>query len=184
MPGGGVYIQKSFLVPPVAPSTVSTTSSLTRWDFFHNDHLGSPEVITTATGAPNEHQSYDPWGRRRDAADWVGTTNEQGYTGTSPWAYTGDTSPSGDSGRNLSSNRKPGFTGHEMLDAVGLVHMNARVYDPEIARFLQPDPMIGDPNNPQDYNAWTYVRRHAKITVAFKVGLSSSTRHEMTPFEF
>jgi RHS repeat-associated protein len=47
-----------------------------------------------------------------------------------------------------------------MLDAVGLVHMNARLYDPEIARFLQADPMITDPSNPQDFNAWTYVRNN------------------------
>jgi RHS repeat-associated protein len=32
-----------------------------------------------------------------------------------------------------------GFTGHEMLDDVGLVHMNARIYDPQLGRFLQAD---------------------------------------------
>ena len=33
-----------------------------------------------------------------------------------------------------------GFAGHEMLDEVGIVHMNGRIYDPKIARFLQADP--------------------------------------------
>lgn len=29
-----------------------------------------------------------------------------------------------------------GFTGHEHLDGVGLIHMNGRVYDPVLGRFL------------------------------------------------
>jgi RHS repeat-associated protein len=29
-----------------------------------------------------------------------------------------------------------GFTGHEHLDQVGLIHMGGRVYDPELGRFL------------------------------------------------
>ncbi|MEQ6340891.1 MAG: RHS repeat-associated core domain-containing protein [Gammaproteobacteria bacterium] len=34
-----------------------------------------------------------------------------------------------------------GYTGHEHLDGLGLIHMNARVYDPAIGRFLQADPI-------------------------------------------
>ena len=33
-----------------------------------------------------------------------------------------------------------GFTGHEMLDAVGIIHMNGRIYDPKLGRFMQADP--------------------------------------------
>ena len=32
-----------------------------------------------------------------------------------------------------------GFTGHEMLPGVDLIHMDGRVYDPTIGRFLSPD---------------------------------------------
>lgn len=31
-----------------------------------------------------------------------------------------------------------------MLDAVGIVHMNGRIYDQKLARFLQADPVIQD----------------------------------------
>lgn len=44
-----------------------------------------------------------------------------------------------------------------MLDAVGLIHMNGRVYDPTIGRFLSADPFIQAPNNLQSYNRYSYV---------------------------
>src|SRR5205814_8110039 len=37
---------------------------------------------------------------------------------------------------------RKGFTGHEMLDSVALVHMNGRVYDPFLGRFLSADTVI------------------------------------------
>lgn len=50
-----------------------------------------------------------------------------------------------------------GFTDHEHLDGIGLIHMNGRVYDPVIGRFLSPDPWIQDPNNSQSFNRYSYV---------------------------
>jgi len=50
-----------------------------------------------------------------------------------------------------------GFTGHEHLDAVGLVHMNGRVYDAELGRFLSADPVVQDRTNLQALNRYTYV---------------------------
>jgi RHS repeat-associated protein len=32
-----------------------------------------------------------------------------------------------------------GYTGHEHLDDVTLIHMNGRAYDPQLARFTSPD---------------------------------------------
>nr|WP_317129308.1 RHS repeat-associated core domain-containing protein [Flavobacterium restrictum] len=40
-----------------------------------------------------------------------------------------------------------GYTGHEHLQSVGLIDMNARLYDPKLHRFLQPDNNIQDPFN-------------------------------------
>ena len=50
-----------------------------------------------------------------------------------------------------------GFTGHEMLDGLDVIHMNGRIYDPTLGRFLQADPVIQAPDNPQNWNAYTYV---------------------------
>ena len=49
-----------------------------------------------------------------------------------------------------------GYTGHEHLDD-GLIHMNGRVYDPAIGRFLQADPYIQSPSDGQSYNRYSYV---------------------------
>lgn len=50
-----------------------------------------------------------------------------------------------------------GFTGHEHLSDVGLVHMNGRIYDPILARFMSADPYIQAPDNLQSYNRYSYV---------------------------
>ena len=44
-----------------------------------------------------------------------------------------------------------------MLDAVGLIHMNGRVYDPTLGRFLSADPTMQFPKNMQNYNRYSYV---------------------------
>jgi RHS repeat-associated protein len=50
-----------------------------------------------------------------------------------------------------------GFTGHEHIDEMGFIHMNGRVYDPSIGRFLSADPTIQHPYNTQDYNRYSYT---------------------------
>ena len=44
-----------------------------------------------------------------------------------------------------------------MVDPVGLVHMNGRVYDPEIGRFLSADPFVQEPGNLESWNRYSYV---------------------------
>jgi RHS repeat-associated protein len=53
-------------------------------------------------------------------------------------------------------NNRRGYTGHEHLDD-GLIHMNGRIYDPVISRFLQADPYIQNPGDGQSYNRYSYV---------------------------
>ncbi len=49
-----------------------------------------------------------------------------------------------------------GFTGHEHIDALGLIDMKGRMYDPKLGRFLSPDNYIQAPDNPQNYNRYSY----------------------------
>ncbi|CAM3818359.1 Rhs family protein [Vibrio vulnificus] len=54
-----------------------------------------------------------------------------------------------------------GFTGHEMLDDMGLIHMNGRVYDPTLARFLSTDPYIQDKCfGTQAFNRYSYAQNN------------------------
>ena len=46
---------------------------------------------------------------------------------------------------------------HEHLDEFGLINMNGRVYDPKLACFLSPDPVISDAGNWLDYNRYSYA---------------------------
>ena len=50
-----------------------------------------------------------------------------------------------------------GYTGHEHLDELGFVHMNGRIYDPLLGRFLSPDPHIQAEELLQNYNRYSYV---------------------------
>ena len=45
---------------------------------------------------------------------------------------------------------------HEHLWTVALVHMNARLYDAKLHRFLQPDNFVQDPSSTQNYNRYGY----------------------------
>jgi RHS repeat-associated protein len=44
-----------------------------------------------------------------------------------------------------------------MLDNLNLTHMNGRVYDPQLARFLSPDPLLGSLGDSQSVNPYAYV---------------------------
>jgi RHS repeat-associated protein len=101
--------------------------------YFHTDHLGSVSVITNESGVVVERLSYDAWGKRRHP--------------------NGADDPTG----SITSQTSRGFTGHEELDAVGLVHMNGRVYDALVGRMISADPTVPDPMNAQAWNRYSYV---------------------------
>ena len=48
------------------------------------------------------------------------------------------------------------FTGQVFDAESGLYYYNARYYDPELGRFIQPDTEIPDLSNPQSYNRYSY----------------------------
>lgn len=50
-----------------------------------------------------------------------------------------------------------GYTGHEQIEEVGLIHMNGRVYDAELGRFLSADPYVQSPYQTNSFNRYSYV---------------------------
>jgi RHS repeat-associated protein len=119
-----------------AIETISGSTRTTQYLF--TDHLGSVDVITNASGSVVQSMAFDAFGRRRDAVDYDAFTD--------PMIVGFDTSKT-----------TRGFTFHEQLDPVGLIHMNGRVYDPTLGRFLSPDPFVQDPSNTQSLNRYSYV---------------------------
>jgi Rhs family protein len=49
------------------------------------------------------------------------------------------------------------FTGQRWEASLGLYDYKARFYDPALGRFLQPDPIVPEPGNPQALNRYAYV---------------------------
>jgi RHS repeat-associated protein len=98
-------------------------------------------AITGAGGATAviERFSYDPFGKRRNAN---GTDDAGSYQ----------------AGNNISSaSPHRGYTGHEMLEEMGIVHMNGRLYDPRLGRVMSADPIVQAPAMSQSYNRYSYV---------------------------
>ena len=110
-------------------------------EYLHRDHLGSVEAVTDAGGASLLVQAYDPFGERRKS-DWTGMLS------ASERQTLADNQP-------LQTSR--GYTGHEHLDRTGFIHMNGRLYDPQLGRFLSPDPIVAAPGSSQSWNSYSYV---------------------------
>lgn len=104
--------------------------------FLLKDPLGSTTTVLDSVGNVVERMSFDVWGKRRKG-DWspVASNDEFWYASVTT----------------------RGYTGHEMLDALNLVHMNGRIFDPVIARFMSADPLIQAPSLLASYNRYSYV---------------------------
>ena len=119
------------------------------------DHLGGTDtILDAATGTVLVREAFDPFGRRRGGSGLgVPSSAEMSVIGTVT---------------------RDGFTGHEHLDNVGLIHMNGRVYDPAIARFLSPDPVVTSPFNRQDLNRYAYAWNNP-LSIVDPTGLEEVT---------
>ncbi|MEO8218882.1 MAG: RHS repeat-associated core domain-containing protein [Acidobacteriota bacterium] len=114
------------------PGGILATESAQGRRHFHLDHLGTPRMITDGGGFKLSRHDYYAFG---EEASGVSQDAEV---------------------------RK--FTGHERDMLSGNVtsgdsfdYMHARYYAPLNGRFLSPDPIEGDPGNPQSWNRYTYV---------------------------
>ncbi|MFN7551245.1 MAG: RHS repeat-associated core domain-containing protein [Pseudomonadota bacterium] len=113
------------------------------------DRLGSSTNVIKVDGtviAPeaNEQHGFGPFGEPR-TADWTNPPNRTFY-------------PLGDNEDLLDpAITRRGFTQHEHLDRHSLIHMNGRLYDYLLGRFLGVDPIIQFPTNSQSLNPYSYI---------------------------
>ena len=130
---GSTKIQRTYVDDVLVRETRGGNVTVT---YLHYDHLGSTEAMSNAAGIYIERMSFGPWGGRQQD-NWRAGNPTMGL----PLFYP----------------TQKGFTGHEHIDQLELIHMNGRVYDPVVARFISPDPYIQAPDMSQSFNRYTYV---------------------------
>ncbi|AVR96635.1 RHS repeat domain-containing protein [Pseudoduganella armeniaca] len=138
----GVLVSRGALpASPLAQLTPPELASveLVKLEYWHKDSLGSLVATTDHAGAVTGRYSYDPFGKRRTA--------DGNYDANGNLVYDWN---------GTSGGTDRGYTGHEHLDDVGIIHMNGRLFDPRLGVFMQGDPYIQDPMNLQNYNRYAY----------------------------
>jgi RHS repeat-associated protein len=113
-----------------------TTNGVETLYYGYSDYQGNLIALASDSGTVVERYAYDPWGKRRNPANW--TLDD---TRTS-WII------------------DRGYTMHEHLDQFGIINMNGRVYDPLTAMFFSPDPFVQAPGNWLSYNRYSYVHNN------------------------
>jgi RHS repeat-associated protein len=97
--------------------------------FYVTDHLGGTILAVTNTGTLRNRFLYHPFGQRRSAE---GPALEKQWIGGS-------------------------FLMAPFVEYQAIYSFGPRLYDPNVGRFLQPDPLIGSPEAPQSLNAYGYA---------------------------
>ena len=116
----------------VALHVYNTTVGTDSVYYVQTDLLGSWERVVKANKSVVLSCHFDPWGNRMDADSWVVHHPDSVFQ------------------------FRRGFTGHEHYDRFGIINMNARLYDPVIARFFSPDPQVQSPFSTQGLNRYSY----------------------------
>jgi RHS repeat-associated protein len=126
------YIGNYLVITKVGTNAVT-------YDYLLRDALGSIDTIASESGVLKSRQSFNAHGERRQVA-------------ASGWSLLNPVQAA----NFLTTTTTQGYTGHQQLDAVGLVHMGARLYDAEIGRFIQADDYV-EPEATQGLNRYSYV---------------------------
>ncbi len=112
-----------------------TVNGTTNMYYVLTDHLGSIDAVVSAVSGTLpavEYYSFDAWGNRRNPSDWSQTDTRTSFI------------------------TDRGYTGHEMLNAFGLINANGRIYEPATGRFLSPDDFVQSPDFSQSFNRYAY----------------------------
>ena len=116
-------------------------STADSFEYLHRDHLGSVTVSSNSSATAFRNTDFDPFGMQRDN-DW-----DQDASAAEMDQFADDEDWFG----------ARGFTDHEMLNRTGFVHMNGRIYDSRLGRFVQADPVVGSPTRGDNFNRYAYV---------------------------
>ncbi len=117
------YIRGPGLLASEAPSPEGITH-------FHRDHLGTPRLLTDASGSQKTQHTYYAYGE--EGTDYQADTEKLKFTG-----------------------HERDVNGTGTFDDQDYMH--ARYYSPHLGRFLSPDPFRGRPTHPQSLNRYVYA---------------------------
>jgi RHS repeat-associated protein len=135
----GSHVEYRHLIPAGSSQAVFTRRSdcSTNTYYLTSDHLGSADLVLDNYGTVLTKESFSAFGARR-GSNWQGVPTTADYS-------------------TFASTSRTGFTGHEMLDSVSLVHMGGRVYDPYLGRFLSADSLVQSLGVTQSVNPYSYA---------------------------
>ena len=147
-------------IPNSQPPTPNPQPSST--SYLYQDHLGSLESTTDEESNLISKKNFSPFGKGRDV---LGTPESSTRDSGEEKGQAQEIRSTDSATKSLSSSQSPtpnsqlarGYTDHEHLAGSGLIHMNGRVYDPNLGRFLSSDPIIQDKSNSQNLNRYSYV---------------------------
>jgi len=129
------YVPISILPIDEVKTGIGTQNELRKeksYLYLHRDYQGSIIAVSNESGQLIEKRLFDAWGNILKVQN----------------------------GQEIALSKLSvldrGYTGHEHLQKVNLIHMNGRLYDPVVHRFLQPDNFVQDPYNTQNFNRYGY----------------------------
>ena len=128
----------------------------TKVNFMQMDRLGSTTQILDENGEVLHTKSYDAFGKPRNG-DWSANGGGLFKAKLSFDAASIDNKGAVVLDEGAIDISKRGFTNHEHLDEMQLIHMNGRMYDYNNGRFLSVDPFIQEPTSTQSMNPYTYI---------------------------
>lgn len=128
--------------PIAVYSRTGTSTSAITLNYMLEDHQGGVSAIASNSGAAVINESFSDFGQRRNPTTWSGA-------------------PSTADLNTIAGISRQGYTFQTWLgQSMGLNHMNGRVQDAILGRFLSPDPHIPDPSSAQSYNRYSYVNNN------------------------
>jgi RHS repeat-associated protein len=120
-------------------SDVAIVTSTEGLRYTFKDRLGSTTTISNAQGTALLYRNFDAFGKPRKNDGRLISIYSSGSKLTE---YNDNTT-------------RRGFTDHEHLDEVELIHMNGRVYDYNVGRFMSVDPFTH--GGSQGINPYSYI---------------------------
>ena len=113
------------------PAKVSANAKIAEVYYFHTDQVGLPEELSNAQGQLVWQATYKTWGNTR-AEEWKLVEADGGRV---------HSLDEGDQPENEARQQNLRFQGQYLDRDTGLHYNTFRFYDPDIGRFISPDPI-------------------------------------------